>query len=664
MSGLLIVSNSDSDFAQVLREGFQQVDAISFDDMLNAELDKYDAIALLGGTDRDGISLLPPARKAIDRQLRMGKRVLSEFVRGVAQVSFLDKKNTRFDRPVLVAPHEVTADIDIGTIFDEQSNNRLIVYKATNRTKPILQYVKTPVGFYKVKDVSEIENDLSRYALWQELPNLIVASFRLCNFAKARFAPHRTWALLLSGLVKWMGGDCEPERIMELFEMRYGLSGTHSLADAVSHAAGWFDHAGMFIPLDGAPYAVREGLSSSVSADGSQALATAVRDDCTGEVAYAYFLRWLLYGDENDKRISDGLYRMPIDMQIVDECPHKGMVRGCINGWWNVSYQDDTARGFLLPLMWRAFFTGERGDIPRIKLTLDYLLRSTGTDGLRATRIDFYDQNSEAVEATGLHSVSSGENGVYKKWVWGGGISGATTLTELTKVPANIPSVHYNGYYLAALLLGAKLTGDARYFEVGVKGISSIMAAYPFTAREHSETQELCRLILPLSMLYWVSGDATHREWLYKVTRDLQRFRHPKGGYIEWDTGYTATCAGNRDGESSVLAENGNPVLDLLYSLNWLPHSFALAYYVTGDNWFKQLWEEITEFLASIQIRSENQFIDGVWPRAFDADLREVYGVPNDVGWAPWSVETGWTMGEIMSGMLLGMLESKVKAMF
>ncbi len=48
MSGLLIVSNSDSDFAQVLREGFQQVDAISFDDMLNAELDKYDAIALLG----------------------------------------------------------------------------------------------------------------------------------------------------------------------------------------------------------------------------------------------------------------------------------------------------------------------------------------------------------------------------------------------------------------------------------------------------------------------------------------------------------------------------------------------------------------------------------------------------------------------------------------
>ncbi len=73
MSGLLIVSNSDSDFAQVLREGFQQVDAISFDDMLNAELDKYDAIALLGGTDRDGISLLPPARKAIVSSIAHGQ---------------------------------------------------------------------------------------------------------------------------------------------------------------------------------------------------------------------------------------------------------------------------------------------------------------------------------------------------------------------------------------------------------------------------------------------------------------------------------------------------------------------------------------------------------------------------------------------------------------
>jgi hypothetical protein len=165
-------------------------------------------------------------------------------------------------------------------------------------------------------------------------------------------------------------------------------------------------------------------------------------------------------------------------------------------------------------------------------------------------------------------------------------------------------------------------------------------------------------------MLCWVSDLPEHREWLYRVAKDLQRFRHPKGGYIEWDTNYTAMCAGVEDGESSVLSENGDPIMDLLYSLNWLPTGFAVAYYTTGDEWFKQLWTEICQFLANIQIKSGNPLINGIWPRAFDADLREVYGVPNDVGWAPWSVESGWTVAEIASGMILGLMEEEVKPRF
>jgi hypothetical protein len=29
----------------------------------------------------------------------------------------------------------------------------------------------------------------------------------------------------------------------------------------------------------------------------------------------------------------------------------------------------------------------------------------------------------------------------------------------------------------------------------------------------------------------------------------------------------------------------------------------------------------------------------------------EVYGVPHDIGWGPCSVESGWTVGEILTGM-------------
>ena len=74
------------------------------------------------------------------------------------------------------------------------------------------------------------------------------------------------------------------------------------------------------------------------------------------------------------------------------------------------------------------------------------------------------------------------------------------------------------------------------------------MAHFPNTAREHSETQELCRLILPLSYLYWVTGEEKHRTWLYAVTRSLLEKQHSSGAFIEWDTGYNACGAGAKDG--------------------------------------------------------------------------------------------------------------------
>ena len=45
--------------------------------------------------------------------------------------------------------------------------------------------------------------------------------------------------------------------------------------------------------------------------------------------------------------------------------------------------------------------------------------------------------------------------------------------------------------------------------------------------------------------------------------------------------------------------------------------------------------------------------IDGLWCRAFDMDLGEVYGCPHDVGWAPHCSETGWTDAEILMGLML-----------
>ena len=107
------------------------------------------------------------------------------------------------------------------------------------------------------------------------------------------------------------------------------------------------------------------------------------------------------------------------------------------------------------------------------------------------------------------------------------------------------------------------------------------MALYPNTMRETGETEENCRLVLPLAVLYDVTRDPEHLAWLHRVCDYLDAHRDESGAYPEWDTGYQAKCARNHTGECALLANNGDPVVDLLYSNNWLPLGFAVAHRVT-----------------------------------------------------------------------------------
>ena len=163
----------------------------------------------------------------------------------------------------------------------------------------------------------------------------------------------------------------------------------------------------------------------------------------------------------------------------------------------------------------------------------------------------------------------------------------------------------------------------------------------------------MCRLILPLAVLYQSTGDEKHRQMLYRVAEDLQKVRHPFGGYREWDTGYRAAFSRESREECSVLTENGDPVADLLYSSNWLPMGFAFAYEATGDRWFHELWKDSVIFCLKTQMFSDRTHLDGAWCRAFDMDLKEAYAAPHDVGWAAYACETGWTVSEILMGMMM-----------
>jgi hypothetical protein len=288
---------------------------------------------------------------------------------------------------------------------------------------------------------------------------------------------------------------------------------------------------------------------------------------------------------------------------------------------WNVCYQDDVARA-IIPSLLYAYFGVSDKYTEKAKKALSFLCQTTCEDGLRPARTDV------------LEYIRSGRE-----------------VRTLAAEKSGYASAHYNAYYHAALLLATRGGADKRFADTAVKGLSAIMALYPETRRETSETEEMCRLVLPLALLYEYTGEREHYDWLCRVVTDLERVQHPSGGYAEWDTGYKASCARNDQGECALLANNGDPVADLLYSNNWLPMGFAYAYLATGEERFFGKWAETATFMLACQIRSDDPLLDGAWTRAMDMNRLESYGVPHDVGWAPCSIESGWTVGEILMGL-------------
>lgn len=638
MASLLLMCERESDLSRLLAGCFSAFRRVRINE--KTDFDACDAIAVLGGTEKRPLSLLPPVRAALEKQRAKGKRVLCEFTCGAGEACFANAVPTDRDRPVCVKAGMGCAP---GDVLNEQGNTRLPIQYMPPNACTLLQYVTRPDGYLRA-DVPEKRDACA--ALFEEPEGLMQCAFRMADFARARFTPRKSWKMLLRALVLWLGGRFDDELAEKIMADMYVFSGAQPLAVCAARAADWFERAGMLVDYGGAPCAVLEGVSSIIAPDGAQEKARQLRLDAAGETALMYELKYRVFHQPRDHEWAESLFDTVRQMRLTQGL-HAGMVRGSLGWWGNASYQDDASRGFVLPLAARALLSGDARDLPAIRSALDYLLLSTGTDGLRVNQVNRLSMDGEAVLAARLQF-----NGV--KWKNTGFYE--TTLSALRASPADNPSAHYNAWYMAALILGSRLLGDKKYLAAGLRGLNTLMARYPNTAREHSQTQELCRLILPLALLYGETHEAAHRAWLDRVTGDLCAFRARPGAFVEHDEGYTASCSHAARGECSVFCENGDPVCDFLYSMNWLPVSFAAAWKTTGDEKFKNLFRETASFIASVQLKSPDPLLDGAWARAADVRALEVNGVDNDRDWSIWTIESGWTVAEIASGMLLGLL--------
>ncbi len=616
---IAVITAEINDFSKTL-EKVCEVTYIKPDEIHDYDLNSFNTICILGGTEEEPFVLDIDSRNTIEKIRLKGKKVFAEYLMSVDNIYSADSVSTRFSR--LVYEGEELNNLKAGDILDDQCNNFTSSYYKLDCSRPVLVY-KRYINSHKHTTLSDNEkNDFTKWGLWYLDDKTLICSFRLCNFIKARFAPIDKWNSLVLFIIKWITGS---DDINVEFEKEYIVGGytednfRANTLKCIERGISWFKKSGIL--LNNGNMGLLEGFHHDIDANGNQKTAKTIRADCTGETSGAFYTHYLLTKNKESLSISDALDDFIFNKMQVKEGLYKGMIRWTSTAY-GVCYQDDVARA-IIPSMLKIIYSGTKRHLKEIEDALLFLVNTTGTDGLRKARTDILNLSEKKMK-------------------------------ELRETKADFPCAHYNAYYHASLLLGYIVTGNEMFRDAAVKGLSSIMKVYPETIREQSETEELCRLIFPLSVLYKVTKDERHKEWIYTVCMDLQKCKH-NGTYIEWDTDYKALRSRKKDSECSLLTENGDPVCDLLYSVNWLPLGFIYAYLATGDSMFYELWKEITVFFLNAQIKSDNPNINGAWARGFDIESTEVYGVPHDIGWGPWAIESGWTVGEILMGISLGL---------
>lgn len=612
---VLIVSDADSDLADVLINSCGAL-TVSFRALGDTALDGFYSVALLAGNSDAPVTLDAAARTNLERFRERGGRVFSEFIGSIGQMYAGAPERLTHHRSVFTGGAGVEG-LENGDLFDTHYNELLTYHFRPGSIEPLLVCHPYLCAHSKANLPAQ-ELLCGTPSLWLDGEKLMVCAFRLCNFNRARLAPQAKWRALVQYIAGWLNGSA----VQTVFPDSVCFHDSNQSLDAcIQRGLRWFENAGMLV--ENGKRGAREGLSHHIDAkDGRQLTAEQIRTDCCGETGGAFLFDALLTGSAESLAVAENIEDFVFDYLQVKDGPYKGMVRWSESAW-ETCYQDDVAR-VILPTLLKAFLSKDaraRRRLDDALAALDFLVMTTGTDGLRPNRTDCANLTQKEMER--IRTTESGR-----------------------------ASAHYNAYYHAALLLAYKSCKKKTYFDTAKKGLEAIMALYPDTLREQSETQEMCRLILPLACLYEASGEDRHKAMLYRVTADLQRLRHACGGYAEWDAGYRAGCSRREAGECSLLAENGDPVADLLYSVNWLPLGFSYAYYVTGDGMFRDLWEDVARFFRLAQIQSKEKTIDGAWARAFDMELGEIVGVPHDIGWAPCSIESGWTVAEILTGLM------------
>lgn len=458
--------------------------------------------------------------------------------------------------------------------------------------------------------------------------HVLVSTSKLSHFITGRYGPTEAWSAIWNRLMRWLDPDGDTESLR--WEPDVGIrSGpfdkldSDAEAEAFRRSVHWFrDHA--LFTAWGGKKGVIEGYESKVDYNGKQLPLTTARADCISETAMVFAHEWVLRQNPASRQtasdILEFVWSSPDFVHSDSASPAYGLVNWYQRG--PIFYGDDNARVILSSMAAVRLLGNDKWDEIVLRCLLANL-RTSSPEGFRPNWLGYPD------------SFSNGRGWQYYR------------DTPFVRI-----APHYQAYLWACNLWAYALTGYDGFLAATKKAIRMTMEAYPHGWRwTNGLTQEIARMILPLTFLLRIEDTPEHRNWLDSMCSELLKQMQPCGAIAErigplengsYPPPQSNEAYGTR--EASLLQANGDPVCDLLYTTNFAFLGLHEAAAATGDARLLEAENRMADFLCRIQVNSsKHPYLNGAWMRSFDYNRWEYWGSSADAGWAAWCAETGWT---------------------
>lgn len=504
--------------------------------------------------------------------------------------------------------------------------------------------------------------------------NLWISTTQLSNFAQARFMPEYRWknfwewflgclngtsGITLNNWTSYVApayGRTEPladsARIHSIQKGVEWFYNGHFLVDK-SWKADWYDKyqgdgsmpVGPELPrnaIDGdGSMGMLEGHCSAIYADGRQAYRYWLRNDVQGEASMAFAIAGKMFDNPEYKSVSERL----IDYSFKEfrdgprndpKSPSFGLLG------WSVThkgtyYGDDNARSILGMVTSACLLKENRWD-KKLAEAIIANFRTAGIHGFRGNSL----LDKELQE---------------KGWRY---------FHQRTLVD---PHPHFEAWMWACYLWLYDKTQYQPLLKVSKDAISRTMEAYPKGWHwTNGIQQERARMILPLAWLYRVEPTEEHRKWLDYMVSELLKNQVECGGIREELGDDSSGMFGKPKSnaayglhEAPLIFDNGDPIVDMLYTTNFAFIGLNEAAKATGAPELKAAVDKMSDFLTRIQVRSERfKNVDGAWFRAFNYQNWDYWASNADAGWGAWSTLTGWIQSWIIATQGLLEMDSSI----